>query len=214
MINAGAMKDLHTERLCLRPFRADDARAFVVLAGDLAVARMTSDIPHPLTEADAAPWLRRESGEVRYAIEHQGQLVGGAGYFRRSSGAGELGFWIGRSWWGLGVATEATRAIVRYGFAEGGLQAFSSSHFTDNRSSERVLLKLGFQPIGRAVMWCAARRSMVDVVEHWLPRPSAAEGPNAGAAGGRWRSFLDRVRRPARPGAGGQAPSTDRARGS
>jgi len=189
------MTELHTERLCLRLFRADDARAFVALAGDPAVARMTSDIPNPLTEAEAAPWLRRESGEVRCALEYQGRLVGGAGYFRRPSGAGELGFWIGRPWWGLGLATEATRAIVRYGFTEGELQAFSSSHFTDNTSSERVLRKLGFHPIGRAAMWCVARRSMVDVVEYWLARPANEKRAREPAAG-RWRALLDKMRRP------------------
>ena len=193
MTNAVAMTELHTDRLGLRLFGADDARAFVALAGDLAVARMTSDIPHPLTEAEAAPWLRQEPGEVRFALEYQGQLVGGAGYFRRPSGAGELGFWIGRPWWGLGFATEATRAIVGYGFTDGGLQSFSSSHFVDNSSSERVLQKLGFQPIGRASMWCVARRSMVDVVEYWLARPAEQRLP----AERRWRSLLDKVRWPA-----------------
>jgi len=199
LANAAPMTELCTERLRLRPFRADDAPAFVALAGDLDVARMTSDIPHPLTKADAAPWLRREAGEVRFAIEYQAQLAGGAGYFRRPSGAGELGFWIGRPWWGLGLATEATRAIVRYGFSEGGLQAFSSSHFTDNASSRRVLLKLGFQPMGRGSMWCVARRSMVDTVEYGLSRP-ADQPATERAAGGRWRALLDKVRRPTQHG--------------
>lgn len=191
------MTELCTDRLRLRLFRADDAHAFVSLAGDLDVARMTSDIPHPLSERDATPWLRREAGEVRFALEHEGRLVGGAGYFRRPSGAAELGFWIGRPWWGLGLATEATRTIVRYGFAEGGLQAFSSSHFIDNAPSERVLRKLGFQPIGRGSMWCVARGSMVEVIEYWLARPAAEEMVVERSTGGRWRALLDKVRRPA-----------------
>lgn len=195
MSNAGAITELETERLRLRLFRPEDAERFVELAGDVAVARMTSDIPHPLTVADAAPWLRREPGEVRFALEYEGCLIGGAGYFMRPSGAGELGFWIGRAWWGRGLATEATRAIVRYGFAEGGLQVFSSSHFFDNPASERVLIKLGFQPIGRASMWCVARRCTVEIVEYRLMRPSEFTRP-AEASSGRWRTLLDMVRRP------------------
>lgn len=198
LAKAAEMKELRTERLLLRPFRPEDAQAFVALAGDPAVARMTSDIPYPLREDDAAPWLRREAGEVRFALEFRGQLVGGAGYFRRPSGAGELGFWIGRPWWGLGLATEATRAIVHYGFTEDELQAFSSSHFTDNPSSERVLRKLGFQPIGRAAMWCAARRCMVDVVEYWLAAP-AARLTGRPPGNRRWRAWVDRMRRTAQP---------------
>jgi RimJ/RimL family protein N-acetyltransferase len=207
------MRELQTERLRLRPFCADDASAFVALAGDLSVARMTSDIPHPLTEADAAPWLRCEPGEVRYAIEYQGRLIGGVGYFRRPSGAGELGFWIGRPWWGQGLATEATRAVVLYGFTSGGLQAFSSSHFVDNVPSRRVLLKLGFESIGQASMWCVARRSMVDVVEYWLTRPAEAAVPTR-AGGGRWRALFGKLRRPAESGAAGTVTLRDPARRS
>ena len=199
LANAELMTELQTERLLLRQFRAEDAPAFVTLAGDPAVARMTSDIPNPLREADAAPWLRRETGEIRFALEHRGQLVGGAGYFRRPSGAGELGFWIGRPWWGAGLATEATRAVVRHGFVQDGLQAFSSSHFIDNPASQRVLLKLGFQAIGHATMWCVSRRCTVDVVEYWLAQP-AIQPIEAGTVGKRrWRALLEKVRRTAQP---------------
>lgn len=195
MANAAAQAELRTERIRLRHFRPQDASAFVALAGDFAVARMTSDIPYPLSEAEAGPWLRREPGEVRFAIEYEGRLVGGAGYFRRDSGAGELGFWIGRHLWGSGLATEAVREIVRHGFAEGGLGAFSSSHFVDNPASERVLRKAGFRPVGEGVMWCTARKSMIPTIDYWLARP-AEMGWIANPAGGlRWRGLLSRVLR-------------------
>lgn len=202
------MTELRTARLRLRYFRADDARAFVALAGDPAVARMTSDIPHPLTEADAGPWLRREPGEVRFAVEHEGRLVGGVGYFRRPSGAGELGFWMGRPWWGRGFASEAAKAVIDHGFGQGGLRAFSSSHFTDNGASERVLRKLGFELIGRAQMWCVARRSMVDVVEYWLAHPAEITRPREPGSRG-WRALIDRIRRPANQGVRENEPRSE-----
>lgn len=191
MADAGGMTELRTERLRLRRFRDDDAAAFVSLAGDLAVARMTSDIPHPLREADAGPWLRCEPGEVRFAIEYEGRLGGGAGYFMRPSGAAELGFWLGRHLWGVGIATEAAREVVRYGFTHGGLEAFTSSRFIDNPASERVLTKLGFQPIGEGLMWCTARNTMVATIEYWLPRADRAARTPAGQR--RWRALLGRV---------------------
>jgi len=106
------MKPVHleTERLVLRPFRTGDAREFARLAGDWAVASMTSDIPYPFSAAQAMGWLRPVRGEARFAIELDGQLIGGAGYYRRPSGVAELGFWLGRPWWGQGLATEAARA--------------------------------------------------------------------------------------------------------
>ena len=103
------MVTLATERLLLRPFRRSDAAEFTRLAGDWAVASMTSDIPYPLTQTQAMAWLKPGRGEVRFAIELEGRLIGGAGYYRRRSGAAELGFWLGRPWWGRGYATEATQ---------------------------------------------------------------------------------------------------------
>jgi RimJ/RimL family protein N-acetyltransferase len=194
-----AITELHTDRLRLRHFRSDEAAEFVALAGDLAVARMTSDIPYPFTEADAGPWLTRERGEERFAIEYQGRLIGGVGYFPRSSGGAELGFWLGREMWGLGFATEAAREVVRFGFEAGGVPAFSSSHFIDNTASERVLIKLGFTPIGQASMWCAARKSMVETMQYWLPNPSI-KGRSKARAGRPWRALLDKVVRPALAG--------------
>ena len=184
------MMQLRTERLRLRYFRDSDAPAFVALAGDLAVSRMTSDIPHPLDEAAALPWLRREADEARFAIEYLGRLVGGVGYFRRPSGAGELGFWLGRDQWGLGLATEAAQAVVAYGFETGRLPAFSSSHFLDNPASQRVLVKLGFMPCGESSIWCEARKSMVPTMEYWLSAASGAKPDHSG-----WRNLLNKVLR-------------------
>lgn len=191
MADADTMTQLYTDRLRLRPFGDDDAAAFVTLAGDLAVARMTSDIPHPLTIAEAGPWLRCQPGEVRFAIEFKGHLSGGAGYFLRSSGVAELGFWLGREFWGAGLATEAARAVIAYGFSEGRLSAFTSSRFIDNRASERVLTKIGFKPTGQGKMWCIARNAMVTTIEYRLSRPgSEAESPTRRK---RWHGLLDRM---------------------
>lgn len=192
MANSSVMIELRTERLRLRTFRDSDATAFVALAGDFAVARMTSDIPHPLTEAAAAPWLRQDADEARFAIEYNGRLVGGVGYFCRSSGTGELGFWLGREYWGLGFATEAARAVVEYGFGTGRVPAFSSSHFLDNPASQRVLVKLGFAPSGQSSIWCEARKSMVPTMEYWLS--GSPDAPRPSQPG--WRGLLHKVLRP------------------
>jgi [ribosomal protein S5]-alanine N-acetyltransferase len=190
MTNSTSMMELRTERLRLRTFRDSDATAFVALAGDFAVARMTSDIPHPLNEAAAAPWLRQDADEARFAIEYNGRLVGGVGYFCRPSGVGELGFWLGREYWGLGFATEAARAVTAYGFGAGRVPAFSSSHFLDNPASQRVLVKLGFAPSGQSSIWCEARKSMVPTMEYWLSAEPGARPDHQG-----WRSLLSKVLR-------------------
>src|SRR6185295_7307164 len=115
--------------------------------------------------------------------------------YRRPSGVAELGFWLGRPWWGYGFATEASRAVVRHGFANPRLPAFSSAHFTDNLASARVLAKLGFEPAGRGRIACAARRHDVEVVTYWLDRQHALLGepdapPRAARAPARWRAWF------------------------
>jgi RimJ/RimL family protein N-acetyltransferase len=176
---------IETQRLILRPLRAGDEPDFLALAGDWDVARMTSDIPHPLLPAHAKAWLKPNGSDVRFAIELHGRMIGSAGYFRRRSGAAEIGFWLGRNHWGLGFATEAAAAVVRYGFGVDGYTDFSSAHFADNRASGRVLEKLGFEPVGLARMWCSARGAEVDAIGLWLTRERAIAvlGPIAEARG-------------------------------
>jgi len=185
-----------TERLLLRPFRRSDVTQFARLAGDWGVASMTSDIPHPLTEAQAVAWLKPGRGEVRFAIELGGQLIGGAGFYRRRSGAAELGFWLGRQWWGCGYATEATRAVVRHGFEARRLPGFTSSHFVDNHASAGVLRKLGFEPVGRGRIACVARGHDVEAVTYWLPAKRAMRAqpmPARTETAPRWRAWLSRL---------------------
>ncbi len=183
---------LATERLVLRPFQRADASEFARLAGDWAVASMTSDIPYPFSNKQAMGWLRPVRGEVRFAIELEGTLIGGAGFYRRPSGAAELGFWLGRPWWGRGYATEAARAVVQHGIANPRLPGFSSARFVDNRASERVLTKLGFEPVGRGIIACSARGQDVEAVTYWLDRQHAAFAASATAEAPRsgWRGWL------------------------
>jgi RimJ/RimL family protein N-acetyltransferase len=191
------MVTLATDRLLLRPFRRGDAAEFTRLAGDWAVASMTSDIPYPLTQSQAVAWLKPGRGEVRFAIELNGQLIGGAGYYRRRSGAAELGFWLGRPWWGRGYATEATQAIVRYGFRNRRLPGFTSSHFVDNWASAGVLRKLGFEAVGRGSIISVARGHDVEAVTYWLSAERALHAlpPHVTARepAPRWRAWLSRL---------------------
>lgn len=157
-------------RMSLRAFAATDGDGFVELAGDFDVARMTCDIPHPIDRAMAARWLTPSAGEARWAIVAEGRLIGGAGYFVRDSGVAELGFWIGRPWWGQGFATLATHAVIRHGFETDNVPAFSASHFVDNPASGRVLAKLGFVVMGEGRQWSVARSADVAAVSCWLDR--------------------------------------------
>jgi RimJ/RimL family protein N-acetyltransferase len=60
-----------------------------------------------------------------------------------SQSRGELGYWIGKSYWGAGYATEAAAAVIEHGFTTLGLNRIHAHHMRRNPASGRVLQKLG-----------------------------------------------------------------------
>ena len=104
---------IRTQRLSLRPLEPADAASIRALAGDFDVARMTGMLPHPYSERDALAWIDRagqgEEGVV-FAVARDGALIGCSGYMPMDAEHAEVGYWIGKPFWGEGFATEAVRA--------------------------------------------------------------------------------------------------------
>jgi RimJ/RimL family protein N-acetyltransferase len=142
-----------TPRLLLRPGFPEDAPALVAGIADEAIARNLATVPWPYRIRDAEAFLAGPRDPVLPSLLvfertcGAPRLVGSCGLGRRPSGAVELGYWIARSDWGRGFATEACAALVEIARAL-GLRNLEGSHFTDNPASARVLEKLGFEPLG------------------------------------------------------------------
>ena len=111
--------------MILRPFELTDAKEVQRLAGDRAIADTTLEIPHPYEDGIAEKWIsthqaKFEAGEmVHFAIilRETNGLIGAIGLtivprFERA----ELGYWIGKPYWGNGYCTEAAWAVLEYGF--------------------------------------------------------------------------------------------------
>jgi RimJ/RimL family protein N-acetyltransferase len=130
---------------------------------DEGIVRNLATAPWPYGRDHAEAFLAREREErlpVFLAFKRtsgQPHLVGGCGIGRREDGALELGYWIARPFWGLGFATEATRAVMRIARAT-GLTRVTASHFIDNPASGRVMRKSGFRPTGDYVRRFSAGR--------------------------------------------------------
>ncbi|HUJ13861.1 MAG TPA: GNAT family N-acetyltransferase [Thermoanaerobaculia bacterium] len=142
---------LKTERLLLRTFTIDDAPDVQRLAGAREVALNTLHIPHPYPDGAAEAWIEKqeEGAEIVFAIEAEGQLAGAIGLVvDPTHDRGELGYWIGVPFWGRGYATEAGRAMVRFGFGEQKLQRIFAQVFSRNPASARVLEKIGMRHEG------------------------------------------------------------------
>jgi len=142
-----------TPRLLLRPGFPEDAPALAHAIGDLAIVRNLSVVPWPYTIRDAEAFLASPRDPVLPSFlivertDRAPRLIGSCGLGRRPSGAVELGYWIARTSWGRGFATEAGKALVDIARTL-GLAQLEASHFIDNPASARVLEKLGFESTG------------------------------------------------------------------
>jgi [ribosomal protein S5]-alanine N-acetyltransferase len=141
---------IETLRLKLRPYHEEDIDQMLPLIGAREVAVTTLRIPHPYTEKDAREFIAatRQGNELRRAIilRNTGRLIGGVGLnVEDSHSRAELGYWIGVPYWGQGYATEASLAMLRYGFERLRLNRIFASHFAGNEASARVLKKLGMR---------------------------------------------------------------------
>ena len=142
-----------TERLLLRPGWAEDAPALAAAIADEMIVRNLATAPWPYGLRDAEAFLAqaRDPALPSFLIfertDAEPRLVGSCGLGRRPSGAVELGYWIARSFWGRGYATEAATALIDIARTL-GFTRLEGSHFLDNPASGRVLEKLGFQPLG------------------------------------------------------------------
>lgn len=142
---------IETERLVLRPPRLPDALYVAELANDPDVARMTTRIPYPYRLADAQAFIARVAlsdpqKDQPLLVEHREfGPVGMVGLHREpGSRLMELGYWLGRTFRGRGLATEAVAGALGWAREALGKRALVSSHFVDNAASARVLDKAGF----------------------------------------------------------------------
>jgi len=175
-----------TDRLTLRQFTLADAPTMCALVGDYDVAKMLSGCPHPYTREDADNWLsmRRakwaEGSSFPFAITTKADgLIGRIGVQVTTSdewkalGAFQLGYWLGKPYWGLGYATEAGRAVLTAFDADLRPQPLVSGHFTENPQSGHVLEKLGFHYVGQpSPLFCVARGLEVPQKSMLRPTPN------------------------------------------
>jgi RimJ/RimL family protein N-acetyltransferase len=160
---------LETERLLLRRPDAGDIGAIAAIAGDWEVARRLARVPHPYGDEDARFFLDMiVPSEWVWAVtlRKAGGLVGMVGLTPEAGHhTAELGYYLDRRHWGIGIATEAARSVVDYGVRVLGLRCLTAGYFLDNPSSGRVLSKLGFVEVGRGERPCKAAGTTVPSVE-------------------------------------------------
>jgi ribosomal-protein-alanine N-acetyltransferase len=146
---------LETERLILRKFTLEDAEdMFGNWANDDLVTRYLTWHSHPsleFTRSVVSHWVNTyvDNQEYNWAIEYKsnGQVIGSIGLVSVDSTRRkcEVGYCLGRKYWGLGIMTEALKAVITFGFEQVGFIRIQACHHADNPASGRVMQKSGLQ---------------------------------------------------------------------
>jgi RimJ/RimL family protein N-acetyltransferase len=106
--------------------------------------------PHPYTDADAEAFIAGASSgrDWAYAIEVNGEAAGGIGIHRREDVerySVEMGYWLGETLWGRGIATAAVQTLSQYILRNTEIFRIYAYVYAWNPASIRVLEKAGFE---------------------------------------------------------------------
>ena len=142
---------LETDRLILRPWVEDDAEELYKYAKDPDVGPMAGWSVHTSVENSREIIRSVLSAPETYAVclKETGKPVGSIGLHRNDLATQddeyELGYWLGKPYWGQGLIPEASREVLRYAFEDLGMNRSWCGSYDGNEKSRRVQVKLGFE---------------------------------------------------------------------
>lgn len=171
-----------TARLLLRPHRLEDAAALSALSDDPDVVRYLARVPYPNPPEQVRAYIqgaleRLSAGTeapLTVTLAETGNVIGS--FSIRMNGLrreAEVGYWLGKAYWGQGLASEAVRAAVDYALGPLGCRRVWATVSVDNPASRRVLAKAGLTGDERRWIKTPARETdeaEVYLVEHLAPR--------------------------------------------
>ena len=139
-----------TERLLLRPWKESDAEDLYKYASNPEVGIPAGWQPHTSIENSIEIIRTVFSTPEIYAVclKEDGKAIGCAGFHRNDiaskSDEYELGYWIGKPFWGKGLIPEASHELLRHAFEDLNMNTIWCGHYDGNIKSRRVQEKLGF----------------------------------------------------------------------
>ena len=135
----------------LRSWRASDVPSLVRHANNRKIwLNLRDRFPHPYTPRDGRAFIRMARGmtpESLFAIAVGDEAIGGIGFVPQTDVervSCEVGYWLGESFWGRGIATEALVAVTQYAIETHGFTRAFALPFAENAGSVRVLEKAGY----------------------------------------------------------------------
>ena len=154
------MARFYSDNLIVRSFELDDADRVRELAGDYDIAKTTLHIPYPYPEGAAEAWIKHthetanQGSMYSFAIVRilDNELLGAIslGIMPEHKRA-ELGYWMGKPYWGQGYTTEAASRLLKFGFEKLELNRIYAFAIFTNPASTRVMQKIGMTYEGTLV---------------------------------------------------------------
>jgi ribosomal-protein-alanine N-acetyltransferase len=147
------LPQIETERLLLRMYRSEELETVYHLCTDADVARFFP-FSHEIKKEDVLTSLPRRTerwrtqgfGQLGVFNKADEKLIGYCGmqYLDNTEDV-EIYYGLFKDWWGKGLATEAAKAVLRFGFEEVKLKRVVAVTHPENAPSHKVLLRLGLK---------------------------------------------------------------------
>ena len=154
------MDSIQTNRLIIKPPESGDVEALVALVNNWEVVKWLVDVPYPYNKSNGIKFVEKSKQDLEMGSQYncliflQDYLVGGIGLYLQENGIYELGYWLGEEYWGQGIATEASRAMLAFGFNKLKQTRIEACYLDGNDASANVLKKLDFVNLGETMRFC------------------------------------------------------------
>lgn len=152
-MRCGAYPEIETARLQLRQFTPGDLDPLARIYRDPEVMRFirngvrTRARTRSVLEAMMKRWRDYRIGEWAVMDKETEALIGSCGFVDiGDKSSAQIGYLLDRPYWGKGIATEAARACLRYGFEYLKFEMIEAGALKENLGSRRVIEKIGMQP--------------------------------------------------------------------
>ena len=178
---------IDTERLILRAFTESDLQDFYNYASVPSVGEMAG-WPHHESIEISKRILRSFIDEKEvFAVYHKTdqKVIGSLGLHKswanddayKDLKVKEIGYVLSKAYWGQGLMPEAVSAVIKYGFNTLGLDAFTCSHFSENRQSRRVIEKCGFMFVKQSEFYAKQLQRSFEDMKYILLRKAQETSP-------------------------------------
>ena len=121
-----------------RHYKKGDEKSLQKNINDKDIYRYTLRIPYPYKSKDAKKFIKnsinqykkRKKTEIKFAIDIDGEVVGGVGFMNIEKHKAEIGYWLSRKYWNKGIMTKAVRLVTNFGFNKLKLRRIQAGIFS------------------------------------------------------------------------------------